>query len=305
MNNQKNAVKEQLGGLRHIVFLNRIYEQVFEEQRNFNIVIIGKPGTGKSYCNLRLFEMIDPNFDQNRITFSPDQFLEIVNARPPPGSCAMLEEAGTSIARRTWYSQENLVMGSVMQTFRIQQLISSFTLPDTKFLDNNVLAMCDALIETINVDFRKKKCRVKVKMIERNIHRDKTYTPFLTRHEGRRYVEYPYLDFCKPNKDLVKQYEYKKFLFNKELHSKSLAKLKKTVIDEYGRPTLTKLQQEVHGRLLAGWNKRQVCDDVGLGYSKLKKLIDEIEECGYDVKPETKKEAGYGYKMRVIDPGRQ
>ena len=50
-----------------------------KKNRNLIALFIGDTGSGKSLSSIRLAERVDPNFNVDRIVFTVDDFLALVN----------------------------------------------------------------------------------------------------------------------------------------------------------------------------------------------------------------------------------
>ncbi len=74
-------------------------------EQNF-FLIVGQPGTGKSYFGLRLCEILDPNFDPNlQIAFDRTKLLMLIGPDTPlkRGSCILIDESQYIAGARNWF----------------------------------------------------------------------------------------------------------------------------------------------------------------------------------------------------------
>ena len=62
------------------IVLKRIRKRLKKTNQNFLGVICGQTGSGKSYSALTICKEIDPSFDIDRVTFTPEQFMELLNS---------------------------------------------------------------------------------------------------------------------------------------------------------------------------------------------------------------------------------
>jgi len=116
------------------VYINNIRKRVAGGQ-NFNCLILGEPGSGKSYASLRLAEVLDLNgFTADKIVFSNQEFLEKI-ATAKKGDAIIYEEVGVNVSSRQWW--KNFGSNAIMQTFRYKNLFFIMNCPVISFLDKN------------------------------------------------------------------------------------------------------------------------------------------------------------------------
>lgn len=108
---------------------------------NFICMVLGLPGTGKSFYCLRFAEDIDPDFSCRNVFFT---IPELLNAIENPsaynlksGSVLILEEGGVNVGARDHQSLVNKLMSTIIQTFRYQQFVLLINTPVGSFLDVN------------------------------------------------------------------------------------------------------------------------------------------------------------------------
>jgi hypothetical protein len=122
-------------------------------KRNLNLVAawIGATGSGKSWSALRLAELIDLSFSVDRVVFTKEQFLELVNADLPRGSVIVWDEAGLGMPAREWQSVLNRSISYILQTFRFKNLVTFLTVPSQYFLDSQARALFHLLMDVKGV----------------------------------------------------------------------------------------------------------------------------------------------------------
>ena len=54
-----------------------------KKNRNLIALFIGDTGSGKSYSSIRLAETIDPGFSVDRIVFTVEDFMKLINSGLP------------------------------------------------------------------------------------------------------------------------------------------------------------------------------------------------------------------------------
>lgn len=108
-----------------------------KENRNANLIFTGQTGSGKSYSAMKLGEMLDPDFDIDKIVFDVKSFLELINQKPPlpKGSVLIFDDAGVGLSNREWSSLSVKIFGKLTQNFRYRNLITIFTVPAMDFIE--------------------------------------------------------------------------------------------------------------------------------------------------------------------------
>jgi len=171
-----------------------------------------------------LAELIDPNFNIDRCTFTPTEFLELINnGGLKTGSCIILDEAGVGIPARQWFDICNKSVGYVLQTFRRENIALIMTTPSLSFIDVQARLLSHCYIESYKVNRRKKRVIVKIKESQLNPQMGKVYRKYY--RKGRQRVRKT--SIAKPSKELVKAYEHKKKVFSKRLYKDAMADAQK------------------------------------------------------------------------------
>ena len=104
------------------VWLLQWFNHRIQKNRNVIALFIGDTGSGKSLSSIRLAERVDPSFNVDRIVFTVQEFVSLVNSGLSPGSVIIFDDAGLGINARLWQDMNARVFGMLTQGFRYKQL---------------------------------------------------------------------------------------------------------------------------------------------------------------------------------------
>ena len=172
-----------------------IYKRVNLYNKMFSSVIVGEPGSGKSYCALSLLETLDrgendkPRFDISRVCFSASQFAELVGKNLPRGSGILIDDAGLSLYSRESMSRAVMQIAKIFQSVRYKNLVIFLTLPSMGSLDKNVRELLNAYLQPMRINFDIGKVRCKFHRLQTNPKTGKIYS-----HKPSRLVVSKYPD---------------------------------------------------------------------------------------------------------------
>lgn len=202
------------------LFFTQIWRRVNKHNQNYMALVCGPTGSGKSYAALRLCELLDPKFSLEKVIFSSDEFLDLLNERDlEKGEFVVWDEAGAGLASRQWMTQENIAMGKIAQTFRHRNLGVIFTVPSAEFVDIQIRKLVHSLFVTQHIDRWRKVCVCRHYIIQNNPLSGKVYKKreeVFDKSDNIRRIEF--IEFNLPSKKLRDGYEEKKKVFTAELN---------------------------------------------------------------------------------------
>jgi hypothetical protein len=102
---------------------------------------------GKSFLALALAEMLDTNFDVDKVVFDLDSFLNYVDKAKP--CWIVFDETQVIADKYQWYSVENRIFGQVTETYGKLGINLIMTLPSLAMLSMNGLLMADFFINML------------------------------------------------------------------------------------------------------------------------------------------------------------
>lgn len=217
------------------LYVGRIRHRLHFQNKNWLSIVCGETGSGKSYSALSLGEDIGKVF----IVFTSLEFMTLLNSgRLRRGNVIIFDEAGVGMSSREWYSTQNKVLGSVLQTFRNMNVAVIFTTPNLSFVDVQARKLFHAYLETAYLDYEECVSYLKAYDIQVNSRLDKIYYkhPKFTDHDGSVSVM-THFAVHKPSESMIEYYEKLKGDYTKRLNQKALLDLqggapKRPKIDE-------------------------------------------------------------------------
>jgi len=191
----------------------------FNKNQNFICITVGNPGSGKSYCNLRMAEIVDPNFSINKVAFSPQRLLDLIQKeRLPKGSAIVFEEAGVGMASREFFKKENIMLGKIFQTMRYRGHAVFINVPDLSMIDKIAKRVSHAMFRPIHIDHVRRVLIAKAYLIKYTSD-GKEMTPFLKGSNANGNYTVQTIELLQPSVELRHAYEKKKDEFVNKLYN--------------------------------------------------------------------------------------
>lgn len=211
-----------------VKYLPNYIKSRVDKNQNYVLLFVGQTGTGKSYAAMSLAEEVDPNFNINRIVFSAEEFINILNQDEElvRGSVIMWDEAGVGMPAREWYSISNKVISYVVQTFRVRGYILIMTTPSLKYIDSQIRSLFHGIGESIDPSvYGGSFGWIKYMHLVHDPKEGKTFMqyPVILDEHNRprklkgRTVRHGNMLFPKPSEELIVDYEIKKKDFTDSL----------------------------------------------------------------------------------------
>jgi hypothetical protein len=221
------AAKERPLGESYIAA--RLKDRILRRNLNALVGFFGPPGSGKSYSGERLAELVDPTFNVDRIVFDVKSLIRIINwGLPGPkgenvplnrGEFLMLDDAGVAANSRKWWSDTNMILSYVGQSFRFMGFGVIVTAPDTADLDAQFRQLFHVTFQTQMKDDSEKIVYTKPEIPRRDTIRGKTYHPFpRVRIPNFPKIKYRLIGFRLPSQALRDAYEPKRAAFMSGLY---------------------------------------------------------------------------------------
>lgn len=267
-------------------------KQRIKNNKNFMCFIGGPTGSGKSTSSLRIAQLLDPNFSQDRIVFTPLEFMQLLNGGTlSKGSVIVFEEAGVTMNNRNWQSTVNKMMNFVAQTFRHRNYIVIFNSPHMDFVDSATRKLFHAKFETLSIDKKKKQVVLKPLLLQYNADMRKTYMKYLQfTSPGRTATKLERWRIDLPTPDLLEAYELKKTAFTDKLNNDLMRELENVQSKEQEKlqgstKPLTDNQQSVLELLDRGMSIKEIAKVRDVALASVYNMIQGMKKKGYVVKP--------------------
>lgn len=191
-------------------------------KRNMVILLIGKPGSGKSYSGLEICKIIDPSFTvEDRVIFKARELLELIRyGNLKPGSAILFEEVGIDMDSHKWQSIQNKIMKYLLETFRHRRLVLVMTTPYRSYIAKGSRILLDAEFECVSIDYERQECIIKPKFLEYNDRTNVVYEKYLKIVNKRGHSKLTRWAIPKPSDEMLKAYEERKKGFTDALYEK-------------------------------------------------------------------------------------
>ncbi len=196
--------------------ISYIQQQTRIENQCWNQVFAGTGGAGKSYAALEYCRLIDPDFSVDRIVWTEEDFLDLLDKDFPPGSCLLWDEAGIGLDSRDFMTLINKILSYIITTIRYRRQVMVLTTPSMNWTDLKAREMLHGYCEMLK-KFHSNRSLGKFYILQTNYFQGKTYRhlPRITK-DGLPYVVNT-VEFNLPPKSLTDEYEERKKVFGAKL----------------------------------------------------------------------------------------
>ncbi|MDY6986413.1 MAG: zonular occludens toxin domain-containing protein [Candidatus Thermoplasmatota archaeon] len=265
-------------------FIETYYNnRIFKQNKNWLAVVCGETGSGKSYSALKMAEMCDPSFNVNRVIYTPEDFMSVLDTRLKSGNIIIWDEAGVGLPAREWYSISNKAIDYVLQTFRHENLGVIFTTPSFSFIDVQARKLFHSYFETQFINYNAGYVRLKWLLIQDNPRLNKIYYHYPKHVKDGRTITISRVNIYKPSDKLIKAYEKKKKNYTralKENTKETIASSQKKEIDLDEVEEMIRANPEPY---IKEYKQRRFVDptaimnEFGIGSIRAKKVKERVE----------------------------
>jgi hypothetical protein len=242
---------------RHIAFQNpeealtKYFEHFFYKLKvGLVSTIVGstflKTGTGKSYTALRLAELIDEDFNLEKVVYYPREFLSVmdkVEENGKPAQVVVVDEGEITAPANLWYSWTNKAIAYNLATFRYLRCMAIFVSPAFSWLDKKVRILTSHIgfSEKYWEDLagREKKSIVKLRLyrIKTDLFGEKIFFEKIKMFDNsaNRMVSFRDFKVNMPSEDLIEAYEKKSREFKQGIRKSLIKEIEKFEKYESGK----------------------------------------------------------------------
>src|SRR3990167_1384918 len=264
-----------------------IKKRTLEQNNNFNIVICGETGSGKSWASLKIASLIDPTFNDTRIHFHPLSLMKQVTSKElKPCYVIVLEEVQNIADSRLWWEKTNKVLRFLFSTYRYMRLVTIMNLPVLSKLDQNVADLRHATFQTISLNNTTQSCLLKCKSFRLDHVSGHDFNEYIRIKTNKGYVPAPYWNIKKPDDDLIRLYEEKKREYNTNLQRALYKELVDDDIkfrDKNASP-LTEVMKETLNHFKNGLVMSQIAKKRGVLINSVVSSMSSLKKRGYKFK---------------------
>ncbi len=209
-----------------VPYLKHMWNRTHKYKYGWMQVIVGDPGTGKSWAEMTLGEILDPKFDINKIAFSPSEFMDAIDDVKYNGEVICIEELGVILNARKWASMSNILTNEVLQTMRYKHIISFFTVPDISFIDSQARKLLNCFSETRRTGYEPANLWVYNVMHDRKRSRDPYFIHPRIMYNGAISALQYFVMKRKPSPQLLKEYKEKEMTYKDKINKRNRNALK-------------------------------------------------------------------------------
>lgn len=202
--------------------------QRIKKNKNFLLFISGSTGSGKSWSSLAIAEMVDPEFNIDRVVFTALELMELINhGKLKRGSAIVFEETGVELSNKNWQSVFNKMISYLLQTFRHRNFILILNAPFLDFIDSSMRKLFHGELRTVSINRKKNTVKMRPLLLQYNSRLKKHYFKYLRIRTPKGIVPIARWNIPRPSSKLIREYEVKKRRFTDALNREILEQLKK------------------------------------------------------------------------------
>ncbi len=195
-----------------LIMARNVWGRLHERNKNFLVVLLGEPASGKSWAALRLAELIDPDFTvRDNLTFNSEGFLDLVGGIPRRGTALLWDEGGIGMSARLWQDRLVQAVGYVMQSFRFLNLVVLVTVPDPSWVDRIPRNLFHTWLEMKRVAEDERVSYTRPYNLQRNPRLGKTYSKHPVEQTATGPLKIRGFRIFRPTTRLVNAYERAKY----------------------------------------------------------------------------------------------
>jgi ABC-type dipeptide/oligopeptide/nickel transport system ATPase component len=264
-------------------FATYVQSRIIKQNKNLIGVLIGETGSGKSWAALSLggylAQIFGTSFTIKNVIFQPKDLLEILKnpEKIPSGTVIVWDEAGVGMSAKFWYTLLNKYLSFVLQTFRNQNIILLFTVPNATFIDSDARKLMHFWFEMDGIDYDNKISFVKPFKLQNNLRENTQYKQYLINSGTNQKITRITLPM--PEQDILKEYELKKKEWQKELYVSIHQDIMK--IDILKRYAPSERDVAIYKLYKSGQTQQQIAKSENLSQMQISRIVTKCQEYTY------------------------
>lgn len=193
--------------------------RMIRSNKNVLIATIGKTGSGKSWMNMSMCEMwynykFKRPYPEKNICFDIDQVIRLLASDTlERGEILILEEGGVNMGNMDFQTKIAKSFNYILQSFRSLNVGLVVNLPFFTMLNKQTRMLMHLLLETQEIDQKRKMVVVKPLLLDYNQRYGSEYTHYPKILVDGTYEKMHRLTFPKPSDALIEAYERRKKAF--------------------------------------------------------------------------------------------
>jgi hypothetical protein len=197
-----------------------------------------KSGTGKSYTALRLGELVDKEFNIDKVVYYPSEFLTVmdkIEEDGKPGQVVVVDEGEVTAPASLWYSFTNKAIAYNLATFRYLRCMAIFVSPAFSWLDKRVriltshLGFCEKYFKGFDEPKVQPVVKLRLYRVTTDLFGEKIFLRKIRMFDrsSRRIVTFRSFKVGLPSEELIEAYEKKAQEFKRNLRKGLLKEIEK------------------------------------------------------------------------------
>lgn len=298
------------------VWVTYCKDQVYNRNNCINGVIVGKPGSGKSWGMLRLaYEFAGKDFKlEGNLFFKAGEMMraikdfyarEDLTKEQKEGKLWLLDEAGIDANALSYMDQINRGLNAFFQTARHRNYCFFCTVPFLNFISKGVRTLMNVMME--GVGYKDNRTILVPRILDFDGNQDHFYRRRLLIKDGNSINLCNEIKTKKPPKYIIDEYEEMKSKFTSNLFENIADNM-----DAFENEKAIKLNKKLNGGLTErralilelfkqGLNRKDVEEKLGISQPALSDHVKAMEKLGIELTPIREGKTVLNYK--VHSPG--
>lgn len=208
------------------ILREKVWKRIHRKDKNWMGIVCGETGSGKSEFGLRLCELLDPDFSEDQIAHTIQEFIELVNEDRPPGSFILFDEVGVALSHATHYDEDQIRLNHVLETWRSQNRGLVMTAPHMGLVQKSSRGLLHAQMDMLGINLSYYLAEARYRRISTDTDDGELYKKYPRLREDGRKRKFRTLQLYKPSPDIVEPYQEKKEAFNDSLNEDVLQQVR-------------------------------------------------------------------------------